>query len=461
MWRMAMPNFGRCTRLHATLVITALLALSACTSAGQVPNSTPSPAADQPSAFNGSIYGGNVQRTGVYDGGSGPKFGDRLWKYKAEYALSTDVVVSDGLAFLGVLNYGLHAIDIKTGEVNYTLDSYRSVPTVADGVLYYGYHDGLHAMDLATRSDNWVFNAGGGSESSPAVYDGVVYFGGRTDLDGTGEREGYLFAVDVKTGLERWRFPGGFVSAPAIGEGLIYFLGGEYVAHGDVANFRGVLFAVDLQTGKEVWRNEPADAEWQVGTYGNPIYYDGLIYSANSYNAYLGPGHVYAFDGKTGKEVWKQTTEDELWNPETPVAYNGSIYVAARSRYNALGDVRDGPLYVFDARTGKPKWTFRAGSWVNAPAISNGTLYLSSGGSSGNKGALYSLDPETGEQLDMIEFEDALTHSPVISDGVVYVAGHSYEPVLEDVLIAVATLPAPPGEDDSGASIAATATPDR
>jgi hypothetical protein len=71
------------------------------------------------------------------------------------------------------------------------------------------------------------------------------------------------------------------------------------------------------------------------------------------------------------------------------------------------------------------------------------------------------LDPETGEQLDMIEFEDALTHSPVISDGVIYVAGHSYEPVLEDVLIAVATLPAPPGKDDSGASIAATATPDR
>jgi outer membrane protein assembly factor BamB len=447
-----MSTFARCIRRQATLAITAVLMLSACTSASQVTNSTPTPPADQPPAFNGAMYGANVQRTGVYNGGGGPKFGDRLWKYEAEDWLSTGVVVADGLAFLGVSNHGLQAIDIKAGEVKYTLDSYGSSPTAADGVLYYGYHDGLHAMDLATRKDNWVFNSGGGAESSPVVYDGVVYFGGRTDPDGIGGGEGYVFAVDVKTGQEKWRFLGGTVFAPAIGDGMIYFLGGEYVSHGDVADFRGVLFALDLLTGKEVWRNEPADAEWKVGTYGSPIYYDGLVYSANGYNSYLGPGHVYAFDAKTGKEVWKQTTEDELRNPETPVAYKGSIYVAARARYNALGDVRDGPLYVFDARTGKPKWTFRAGSWVNAPAISNGTLYLSSGGSSGNKGALYSLDPETGQQLDMIELEDALTDSPVVSDGIVYLAGHSYEPELEDVLIAVSTLPAPPAEGNSDTS---------
>ena len=448
-----MSNFHRYMYERVVPLAVALLMFSSCTSERPNPGSTP--ISQQAPAFNGFIYGGNIHRTGVYDGGSGPKFGDRLWKYKAEYGLDSQVIIAEGLAFMNVLNYGLHAIDIKTGEVRYTLDSYRHLPTVADGVLYYGGKDGegLHAMDLATRKDNWVFKEGGGAGPSPVIHNGVVYFGGGTDSTPAGGGKGYLFAVDVKTGKEKWRFEGGSVSAPALGDGIIYFLGGETIWRADVGDFHGLLYAVDLETGKEVWHVEPHSAQDQSGSFGDPVYYDGLVYSATSYNAYLGPGHLYAFDAKTGKEIWNKTTDDELWDPSTPVAYNGSIYLAASAPRYPPGQQEESPLYVFDAKTGAAKWTFRARDYIGRPAISNGILYLTSSMDVGNRGALYSIDPETGKQLDKVEFEDALGSSPVISDGVIYVQGGSYEPVLEDVLIAISTLP-------SDGAHAATATPE-
>ncbi len=144
-----MSNLTRPLQRNVVLMVVALLMLSACIGDKQAPNSTP--VSKEVLAFNGFIYGGNIQRTGVYNGGGGPRFGDRLWKYKAEDFLDSQVIVANGLAFMAVSDQGIHAIDIKSGEVRYTLESYGHLPTVADGVLYYGGKDGLHAMELATR----------------------------------------------------------------------------------------------------------------------------------------------------------------------------------------------------------------------------------------------------------------------------------------------------------------------
>ena len=63
-----------------------------------------------------------------------------------------------------------------------------SSPAVADGVVYFGSQDGhLYAVDIATGQERWRFRTESLVFSSPAVADGVVYFG---------SRDGHLYAVE-------------------------------------------------------------------------------------------------------------------------------------------------------------------------------------------------------------------------------------------------------------------------
>ena len=65
----------------------------------------------------------------------------------------------------------------------------------------------------------WKFKTDDAVVSSPALSGNVVYFG---------SMDGYLYAVDIQTGQERWKFetdgifPGVF-SSPAISGGVVYF----------------------------------------------------------------------------------------------------------------------------------------------------------------------------------------------------------------------------------------------
>jgi outer membrane protein assembly factor BamB len=57
-----------------------------------------------------------------------------------------------------------------------------------DGINYRNNSCSLVAVDIKTGKEKWKFESGDGVYSSPAVSDGVVYFG-----------SGYhLYAVDIK-----------------------------------------------------------------------------------------------------------------------------------------------------------------------------------------------------------------------------------------------------------------------
>jgi len=65
----------------------------------------------------------------------------------------------------------------------------------------------------------------------------VVYFG---------SNDWYLYAVDTKTGEEKWKFETGrAVSSPALSDGMVYF--GSDDKH---------VYAVDSKTGEEKWKFE-------------------------------------------------------------------------------------------------------------------------------------------------------------------------------------------------------------
>ena len=83
----------------------------------------------------------------------------------------------------------------------------------------------LYALDARTGQEKWSFKTDGGVASSPAVAGGMIYIG---SLDGR------LYALDARTGQEKWSFKTGSpVSSPAVAGGVVYF--------GDI---KGYLYAV-------------------------------------------------------------------------------------------------------------------------------------------------------------------------------------------------------------------------
>jgi hypothetical protein len=86
---------------------------------------------------------------------------------------------------------------------------------VANGVVYICSNDGnLYALNAITGAKLWSF--AGGSQSSPAVANGVVY-----DISPSG-----AYALDASTGAKLWNFAtGSDLSSPTIVDGVVYVRG--------------------------------------------------------------------------------------------------------------------------------------------------------------------------------------------------------------------------------------------
>ena len=131
--------------------------------------------------------------------------------------------------------------------------------------------------------------------------------------------------------------------------------------------------------GKEIWRIEMPLPQTKdgFGSGTSPIIHDGLVYLLRDED---GPGQgMYAFDVKTGKEVWKRKRDGFRVSFGSPVIWDDSIAV--------IGDLR---AKGYDLKTGEDRWVVRGLSaypcTTPAPG-SDGNLYIAnwSNGSSNER----------------------------------------------------------------------------
>jgi outer membrane protein assembly factor BamB len=242
---------------------------------------------------------------------------------------------------------------------------------------------------------------------------GVVYL---QDLDSN------VFAVDLVTGLLRWRQmydsqdigPNGVVVA----DGTVY---------GATAKF---AFALDAKTGKEVWRNtrlvpkllQKGGGELASG-FGidiQPQVANGKVYLSSA--ALLGGGVIYALDAKTGRKLWsfdtvidpvgKKIIGGGAWNAPA-VGPDGTVYFGLGNMYQpeAVAVAQPGRrLYTdstvaLDGATGKVKWYFQAvpndfHDWD----LQLSPIYAKSGGralilEAGKMGYVYAIDAASGKLI--------------------------------------------------------------
>lgn len=89
------------------------------------------------------------------------------------------------------------------------------------------------------------------------------------------------------------------------------------------------------------------------GIWFPPVVADGIVYVA-SHNGYL-----YAFDGTTGRRVWRFRSNAPM---ATPAVVDGVVYVSGCSSFSGRGSYRLLPeecsLYALEATTGKLLWKY-------------------------------------------------------------------------------------------------------
>jgi alcohol dehydrogenase (cytochrome c)/quinohemoprotein ethanol dehydrogenase len=147
-----------------------------------------------------------------------------------------------------------------------------------------------------------------------------------------------------------------------------------------------------------------ADYDTNLDVNGTPLYVDGVLYASTSWN------HVYAYDAKTGKQLWH-------YNAKVPgewlrnvccgnvnrglAAYDGKIYMGTL----------DGRLVAIDAKTGTEAWSvdtiqgdhedpLNRYSITMAPRIAKGKVFIgASGGEYGVRGWIAAYDAETGAEV--------------------------------------------------------------
>jgi outer membrane protein assembly factor BamB len=209
----------------------------------------------------------------------------------ATVAVDTNVVVvvntvpEDGAStdITATTNEGLKRDENVNSDANYLAGkkvkiSYFAAPAAyVNGVIYsssmfVGAESGrigglLTATDPATGESvgEWGFATLNPVLSSPTVANNMAY---------VGTQEGYLYAVDLETGIERWGFAAQdqvFASASVAGD-TVY-----------VATMDGSIYALDAATGVTRWTYKTDGAIWSAVTVANGFVYagsdDGTIYA--------------------------------------------------------------------------------------------------------------------------------------------------------------------------------------
>jgi outer membrane protein assembly factor BamB len=310
-----------------------------------------------------------------------------LWSHQASEirGISCGPVpaVAGDTVYLACADGNLYAFARATGEIQWTFttepfDSLVNGPTIAGGLAYVRGEDSmsLYAVDIATGEEQWRY-AAASVAAAPAVTGGMAF---------VNTAEGFLIGLDAATGEERWRTTttaGGRTGDAAVLDGMAY-----------VGSETGELTAVDAATGKIVWQVDTGNQR-----NASAVVADGIVYVG----AGSPTGSLSAYDAETGVLRW-QRDEPMI----TPSVANGVGY--------SVSD--EGTVYAFDAASGEELWRVQVGIYVSPVAIAGDVIYVASEGG----GAVYALDAATGNELWRVTVDGDPFVQAAVVDGAIYVA---------------------------------------
>src|SRR6266702_759694 len=265
-------------------------------------------------------------------------------------------------------------------------------PVVAYSRIYIVNNAGtVYALNQQSGKVLWKYRTHRCSAASPAVGDHLVFVSllNKPPCNAAHGVDGKLIAFDAESGRIRWqRTIGPSESSPLFANKLVI-----------VGDWSHNVYAFTAATGNLRWHYHAGGLiKGAIALAGNRVYF-------GSYDT-----HVYALDARTGKEVWRASTQPRIGRTGTfyanPAVAYGRVYIGATDgkmySYGATsGKLRwsngsyDGSFYSFDASTGDVRWRFSAGGKISgSPAVINGVVYFST-----LNGKTFGLDVRNGRKL--------------------------------------------------------------
>lgn len=349
------------------------------------------------------MFRGDFRHTGVLNTKDITPQAKMKWRFQTGGMVRSTPAIFNGTLYFGSGDHNFYAVDANTSELKWKFPArgiVYSSPAVDDGIVFFtGGDDYCYAVDAATGKLKWEFQSGkdlalGGYytnggwdyfQSSPAVYDGKVYFGAG---------DGYFYALDKESGKVKWSFQtAGIVrSSPAIDGSAVYF-----------GSHDGTLYALNNDNGKLIWKYK---------TIGNKSFPKGEVQSSPAVTdsfVYFGSrdGHLYAVSKEDGKLKWRADHEGS-WVITSPAVYNNVVFAGSS----------DAEFFqAVDARTGKELWRYKTPSNVfSSPVVCGSMVYFGCW-----NGIVFGLDITNGEAVWGHYAEGPFQSSPLISDGKLYV----------------------------------------
>jgi outer membrane protein assembly factor BamB len=264
--------------------------------------------------------------------------------------IASSAAVSGDTVYFVSSTGGLNAIDASTGKLKWTFATeteHRFEAKNLHGLLSAG-------QTIPDAWDTYI--------SSPAVFNGKVYFG---------SGDGNVYAVDARSGALVWKFATKDVvhASPAIAYNTVF-----------IGSWDSNLYALDAETGQEKWAfkaGEDPVIHNQVGFQSSPAVAEGVVYVG------CRDGHVYAIDAATGRKRWDYSTS-KSWVNTTPAVRDGVVYAATSDT---------GRIFALDAKTGRLKFNIKSQSLIfSSPALAGDLAYIGS-----HNGKLYAVDTKEGK----------------------------------------------------------------
>jgi alcohol dehydrogenase (cytochrome c) len=305
--------------------------------------------------------------------------------------------------------------------------------------------DQIDRSNVARLKMVWARGMGAGNmESTPLVYDGVMYAPGPAD---------YIQALDAKTGDLIWENRRKLPEGVRGGTNRNIAIWGTTLIDASADN---QMYAIDARTGSLVWETKVLEATARASASSGPIVANGKVIEGRQCQPQAGNDAcvVTAHDAKTGKELWRTRTIPlpgelgydtwgdvpmaERWHvgtwmvpsydPETNTIFVGTSVTIPAPKFTLGGNDKK-HLYhnstlALDADTGKIKWYYqhvvdhwdldhpferllvetavspdpKEVPWIN-PRIKPGERRKVITGIPGKTGLVYTLDRTTGEFL--------------------------------------------------------------
>lgn len=235
----------------------------------------------------------------------------------------------------------------------------------------------------------WRFTGGAQPKNpcSPAIVGDTAYFA----TGGSAGGGGVVYALDVKTGAQKWRYPseGGlanniFLTAPLVNEGFVYIGASD-----------GNLYMLNSASG-ELVRTFRTGARIA----SSPLLTSGNLFFGSDDNIF------YAIEPATGKYIWRQQYRAADNINSAPLLADGMLFFTSADQH----------IHAVNAATGIGKWRFRLPYVVrdNAPIFADNALFIPAGP------RLMSFQPRGGNLRWQVTFPNDIAVPPVAEGGVIY-----------------------------------------